>query len=149
VSLGYPATADEIAVLDRQQFRHPVETLSQVVSAKELLAAQAEVRKIHVASEIKAYLVDLVTQTRKHGEVYLGASPRGSLALYRTAQARAALNGRDYAIPDDVKALAEAALAHRIIVGPAARIKDVTTRGVIREILASVPVPGGSLLKRQ
>jgi MoxR-like ATPase len=149
VSLGYPATADEIAVLDRQQFRHPVETLRQVVSARELLAAQAEVRKIHVASEIKAYLVDLVTQTRKHGEVYLGASPRGSLALYRTTQARAALNGRDYVIPDDVKALAEAALAHRIIIGPAARIKDVTTRGVIREILASVPVPGGSLLKRQ
>jgi MoxR-like ATPase len=148
LSLGYPGTADEIAVLDRQQFRHPLESLRQAVSVRDLLAAQAEVRKIYVAPEIKAYLVDIVTQTRKHGEVYLGASPRGSLALFRTSQARAALNGRDYVIPDDVKALAEAALAHRIIVGPAARIKDVTTRGIIREILAAVPVPGGSLLRR-
>jgi MoxR-like ATPase len=89
-----------------------------------------------------------VTQTRKHPDVYLGASPRGSLALFRSAQARAALHGRDYIIPDDIKALADAALAHRVIIGPAARIKDVSTRSVIRDILAVVPVPGGSTLRR-
>jgi MoxR-like ATPase len=148
LSLGYPSTTDEISVLDRQQFAHPIEQLEQVVGVEELLAAQRAVRGIHVDPLIKTYLVDIVTQTRKHPDVYLGASPRGSLAVFRTAQARAALHGRDYVIPDDVKALAEAALAHRIIIGPAARIKDISARSVIRDILASVPVPGGSLLRK-
>jgi MoxR-like ATPase len=148
IALGYPSTTDEINVLERQQYQHPVETLEQVVPVQELLKAQVEVRKIHVDSQLKAYIVDLVNQTRKHADVYLGASPRGSLALFRTAQARAAINGRDYVLPDDIKHLAEAALAHRIIIGPAARIKDITSRSVIRDILASVPVPGGSLLRR-
>ncbi|MGH2525058.1 MAG: AAA family ATPase, partial [Anaerolineales bacterium] len=119
-----------------------------VLGLDELLAAQTQVRQIHVDPLVKGYIVEIVNQTRKHGEVYLGASPRGSLALFRTAQARAILHGRDYVIPDDVKALAEAALAHRLIIGPAARIKDVTPRSVIRDILASVPVPGGSVLRR-
>ena len=148
LSLGYPSTTDEINVLDRQQFAHPVNSLGQVVSVEELLAAQEAVRAIHVDPLIKTYLVDIVTQTRKHPDVYLGASPRGSLAVFRTAQARSALHGRDYAIPDDVKALAEAALSHRIIIGPAARIKDISARSIIRDILASVPVPGGSLLRK-
>jgi len=148
LSLGYPSTADEINILDRQQFAHPVNSLEQVVGVEELLAAQEAVRAIHVDPLIKTYLVDIVTQTRKHPDVYLGASPRGSLAVFRTAQARAALHGRDYAIPDDVKALAEAALSHRIIIGPAARIKDISARSIIRDILASVPVPGGSLLRK-
>ena len=148
LSLGYPSATDEINVLDRQQFAHPVNSLQQVVGVEELLAAQEAVRAIHVDPLIKTYLVDIVTQTRKHPDVYLGASPRGSLAVFRTAQARSALHGRDYAIPDDVKALAEAALSHRIIIGPAARIKDISARSVIRDILASVPVPGGSLLRK-
>jgi len=148
LSLGYPSTADEINILDRQQFAHPVNSLEQVVGVEELLAAQEAVRAIHVDPLIKTYLVDIVTQTRKHPDVYLGASPRGSLAVFRTAQARAALHGRDYAIPDDVKALAEAALSHRIIIGPAARIKDISARSIVRDILASVPVPGGSLLRK-
>ena len=148
LSLGYPSATDEINVLDRQQFAHPVNSLQQVVGVEELLAAQEAVRAIHVDPLIKTYLVDIVTQTRKHPDVYLGASPRGSLAVFRTAQARSALHGRDYAIPDDVKALAEAALSHRIIIGPAARIKDISARSIIRDILASVPVPGGSLLRK-
>ncbi len=148
LSLGYPSMTDEINVLDRQQFAHPVNSLEQVVTVEELLAAQEAVRGIHVDPLIKTYLVDIVTQTRKHADVYLGASPRGSLAVFRTAQARAALHGRDYVIPDDVKALAEAALSHRIIIGPAARIKDISARSIIRDILASIPVPGGSLLRR-
>jgi MoxR-like ATPase len=148
LSMGYPSTASEIDVLERQQFAHPIEKLEQVVSVDELRAAQADVRQVYAAPAIKSYLVELVTQTRKHPDVYLGASPRGSLALYRSAQARAALNGRDYIIPDDIKALAEPALSHRIIIGPAARIKDVTSRSVVRDILTSLPVPGGSMLRR-
>lgn len=148
LSLGYPTAANEIDVLDRQQFRHPIEDLEQVIGAEELLAAQAAVRQVYADRAIKSYLVEIVTQTRKHPDVYLGASPRGSLALHHTAQARAALHGRDYIIPDDVKSLAEAALAHRIIIGPAARIKDISARSVIQDILATVPVPGGSLLRR-
>jgi MoxR-like ATPase len=148
LSLGYPTPANEIDVLDRQQFQHPIEKLEQVIGADELLAAQAAVRQVYADPQIKGYLVEIVTQTRKHPDVYLGASPRGSLALHHTAQARAALHGRDYVIPDDIKTLAEAALAHRIIIGPAARIKDVSARSVIQDILATVPVPGGSMLRR-
>jgi MoxR-like ATPase len=148
LSMGYPSTASEIDVLERQQFAHPIDKLAQVVSVDELRSAQADVRKVYADPAIKSYLVELVTQTRKHPDVYLGASPRGSLALFRSSQARAALNGRDYIIPDDVKALAEAALSHRIIIGPAARIKDVTARTVVRDILTSLPVPGGSMLRR-
>jgi MoxR-like ATPase len=148
LSLGYPSATDEVRVLERQQYAHPVDTLGQVVTVDELLAAQKAVRAVYVDGLIKTYIVELVGRTRKHPDVYLGASPRGSLAVFRTAQARAALLGRDYVIPDDVKALAEAALAHRIIVGPAARIKDVTARSVVQEILKTVPVPGGSVLRK-
>jgi MoxR-like ATPase len=148
LSLGYPSTAHEIDMLDRQQFAHPIETLGQVVSVEELLAAQTSVRKVHVETALKSYLVEIVNQTRRHPDVYLGASPRGSLALFRSSQARAALHGRDYVIPDDIKALADSALAHRVIIGPAARIKDISARTVIRDILAAVPVPGGSTLRR-
>jgi MoxR-like ATPase len=148
LSLGYPTAAHEIDVLERQQFAHPIERLEQVVTVQDLLEAQAAVRNVHVDPGIKRYIVELVTQTRKHPDVYLGASPRGSLALFRTGQARAALEGRDFVIPDDVKALAEAALAHRIIIGPAARIKDVSSRTIVRDIVGSVPVPGGSTLRK-
>jgi MoxR-like ATPase len=148
LSIGYPSAADEINVLDRQQFAHPVDTLAKVVEVEELLVAQKEIRKVYVEHQVKIYIVEITSQTRKHNDVYLGASPRGSLALFRSAQARAALNGRDYVLPDDVKALAEAALAHRIIIGPAARIKDVTARSVIKDILTNVPVPGGSILRK-
>jgi MoxR-like ATPase len=148
LSLGYPSATEEVHVLERQQYAHPVDTLAQVVTVDELLAAQKAVRGIYVDGLIKTYIVELVGRTRKHPDVYLGASPRGSLALFRTAQARAAVLGRDYVIPDDVKALAEAGLAHRIIVGPAARIKDVTARSIVQEILKTVPVPGGSVLRK-
>jgi len=145
VHLGYPAPQDEIAVLDSQKTVHPIESLGQVISAKELVAAQAAIREIYVDVLVKTYIIEIVTRTRKHPDVYLGASPRGSLTLFRTAQARAALDGRDYVIPDDIKALAPYGLAHRMIVSPSARIKDVDAESIIRDILASVPVPGGSV----
>ena len=141
--LGYPDPQHEIAVLDSQQRVHPIESLGQVISKEELLAAQADIRELYVDVLIKTYIVEIVTRTRKHADVYLGASPRGSLTLFRSAQARAALEGRDYVIPDDIKALAPFALAHRMIVSPSARIKDVDAETIVRDILASVPVLGG------
>jgi MoxR-like ATPase len=145
IRLGYPSARDEMAMLDAQQFKHPVEEITQVVDTSALLQAQEEIKSIHVDDKIKSYIVELMTQTRKHPEVSLGASPRGSLVLYRTAQARAAMSARDYVTPDDVKALAPVCLAHRMIVSPSARIKDVTAESVLTEILNSVPVPGASV----
>ena len=143
LSIGYPDPKTEVAILDDQQIQHPFETLEQVIDVDELLAAQTEVRTVYVDELVKIYIVDLVGQTRRHDDVYLGASPRGSLTLYRAAQARAALDGRDYVIPDDVKYLAPYALPHRMIVSPSARIKDVSAESILRDMLNSIPVPGG------
>ena len=143
--LGYPDPQHELAVLDSQQRVHPIEALGQVISKAELLGAQSAIREMYVDVLVKTYIIEVVTRTRKHADVYLGASPRGSLTLFRASQARAALEGRDYVIPDDIKALAPFALAHRMIVSPSARIKDVDAESIVRDILASVPVPGGSV----
>ncbi len=145
IELGYPNPQEEIAMLESQQYAHPVTQIQQVVSVQELLAAQQAVREVYMTPEIKRYIVELVTATRRHPDVYLGASPRGSLALQRTAQALAASVGRDYVLPDDVKSLAVSTLAHRIIVGPSARIKDVSAQTIVRDILAAVPVPGATI----
>jgi len=141
--LGYPSAENEIRVLESQQFRHPIENVQQVVSVEDLLDAQDAIREIHVSPELKRYIVDIITHTREHPEVYLGASPRGSLALFRTAQAKAAIEGRDYVLPDDIKVLAIPTLAHRVILGPGARLRDLTTTQIVEEILGTLPVPGG------
>lgn len=146
VRLGYPLTSDEVRVLERQQFRHPFEDLDQVVSVEELLAAQTAVKEIFATPALKRYIVDISHQTREHPEVYLGASPRGSLALYRTAQAKAAMDGRDYILPDDIKALAIPTLAHRVILGPGARLRNLNAQQIVEEVLHNVPVPGGDPL---
>ncbi len=145
VELGYPERNAEIEVLSRQQFKHPLEDLEQEVSVQELLDAQEAVKGVHTAESVKRYIVDLVNLTRGHSEVYLGASPRGSLSLYRACQARAAMQGRDFVLPDDVKALAVPALSHRVILNPSARLQDVATEEIIQEILDDLPVPGGEL----
>jgi MoxR-like ATPase len=142
ISLGYPAKTDEESILEAQRVVHPVEEISEAVTVEELVDAQEKVKSVYADDLIKEYIVSLVDASRHHPDVYLGASPRGSLALYKTAQAHAAIMGRDYAIPDDVKALAEATLAHRLIISPAARIKNVDPREVVQELLDSVPVPG-------
>jgi len=142
VSLGYPETVDELKMLDEQQHAHPITRISQVVSSEELVQAQEQIRDVHIGDLVKEYIVKLVRTTRKHPDVYLGASPRGSIALYKTGQARAALLGRDYVQPDDIKALAMVTLAHRLIISPSARIRNVDPRAVIQEILDSTPVPG-------
>ncbi len=141
--LGYPSIADEIRVIDDQQLRHPLESLKSVVKLKEIQQAIDDVKRIYISPLVKKYIVDLTTRTRQSADVYLGASPRGSLSLARAGQARAALLGRDHVLPDDIKALAVAVLAHRIIVSPAARLRDLSSDRILQEIVHAAPVPGG------
>ena len=150
ITLGYPGKSDEIAVLQQQQFRHPIDQIGAVISAQDLTELQTAVREtIYVDDLVSEYIVSLVGETRVHPDVYLGASPRGSLALFRTCQARAALAGRDYVLPDDVKALAVATLSHRLIVNPGARVKHTAAATIVGEILEAVPVPGARTLRRR
>lgn len=142
LSLGYPSLADEIAIMERQQFGHPIEQLEAVTSCDEVLALQTVVRQIFADDLIKQYIATLVSATRQHPTVYLGASPRGSLALFRGCQARALLAEREYVLPDDVKAMAEPILAHRLIVRSTGESSDRTARAVVAELLETVPVPG-------
>jgi MoxR-like ATPase len=142
ISLGYPLTADEIRMMEGQQIQHPLETLGPVASVDEVMEAQRQVRQVRMVDELKRYILELVTATRKHHEVYLGASPRGSLTLFRASQAYAALSGRDYVLPDDIKAIAVPALAHRMIIGSAARIREVDARMIVQEVIGATPVPG-------
>ena len=141
---------NDVVLLDPsdEQFIIPFNILSahsefeRMLLASDLVGVHQEVRQIHVDPVLRRYIVDLVGATRAHADLYLGASPRGSLALFRTAQATALLAGRDYVIPDDVKSLVEPVLAHRVIMNPAARVRNVQSVSVLQEIVQSVPVPG-------
>jgi MoxR-like ATPase len=148
INIGYPDKSSEVAILGAQQFAHPIVSLDQVVSDRELLEAQEAVRQVYADDSIKEYIVNLCTATREHPDIYLGVSPRGSLALYRTSQALAAVRRRDYVIPDDIKYLAEPVMAHRLIISPAARIKNVEPKQVVGDILSSIPVPGVRVAQR-
>ena len=142
VQLGYPSSADEIRIMESQQFHHPIVDLVTIVSLENLLAAQEEVKEVFVSDAIKKYIADLIQITRSHEDIYLGASPRGSLGLYRTAQARAAILGRDFVLPEDIRALFVPVLSHRIIVSPKGRIAHLTAEQILLEIASSTPVPG-------
>lgn len=142
VHLGYPDAEDEVAILDRQQRRHPIEDLESVLEPDQLIAMQARIREVKVGQDIRDYIVALVTATRKHQHVYLGASPRGSLALFQAAQALAAMNGNDEVRPDDVKDLIKPTLAHRIILRPNLRRDDVTTDTVLDDVILMTATPG-------
>ena len=141
--LGYPSMADEIRVMDDQRLHHPLETLKPVVKLKEIQQAIDAVKRVYLSAAIKKYIVELTTRTRQSADVYLGASPRGSLSLARAGQARAALMGRDHILPDDIKALAVSVLAHRMIVSPAARMRDLSSDRIVHEMVLATPVPGG------
>ncbi|MFH1647977.1 MAG: MoxR family ATPase [Chloroflexota bacterium] len=142
INIGYPSPDEEIVVIERQQFVHPIEEIGPVVAAEDVLMLQETVKKIYVDDLIKHYIVALVDATRHHPAIYLGASPRGSLALFRTAQARALLDGRDYVLPDDVKSLAEPTLAHRSLPSSTDPALGRDGRASIAAILETVPVPG-------
>jgi len=128
--------------MERQQYVHPIEELGSVADSSDVLMVQETVKKIYVDDLVKQYIASLVEATRHHSSIYLGSSPRGSLALFRTAQARALTQGRDFVLPDDVKALAEPVLTHRLILPSTARAQDKSGRASIAEILETVPVPG-------
>lgn len=141
VALGYPSKDDEDAILRRFERQDPLETLEPVVEAGDLLALQEQVRTVLVDQSVREYVIDVVRATRDHDAVELGVSPRGTLALYRTAQALAAVRGRTFVIPDDVKYLAPWVLTHRIIISPQTRLRGRHPEEVVAEIVETVSVP--------
>jgi MoxR-like ATPase len=140
IRLGYPKPMEELVILDEQKRMHPIESVQQVLPLDELRQMQVGVKEIYVDQGVADYIVRLVGATREHADVYLGASPRGSLHLYKAAQAMAAINGRDYVIPDDVKQLAVPVLGHRLIVRSQASLREVDNDAIVREVLSTVPI---------
>ena len=143
IRLGYPDFVDEIRILDGQRLKHPIEDLRSVAESQEVMQAAESIKSVFVSPAAKRYITDLSRRTRQSGDIYLGSSPRGTLSLSRASQARAALNGRDHVLPDDVKDVAVPVLAHRIIVSPAARLRELTADRIVQEIVRTTPMPGG------
>jgi MoxR-like ATPase len=144
IRLGYPSTEDEVKILSNQKYQHPLVTLTKTIELNELREVQGMVKEVYISEKVKKYIVDLVRSTREHTDVYLGSSPRGSLGLMHTSQVLAIINDRKFVLPDDVKELASPVLAHRIVINPGGRVKNITAGMVIKEILSRLPVPGGS-----
>ena len=141
LSLGYPNADEESKMLERLQRGHPIEDLSAVVSAAEIVACQKAVREIYVDDLVRKYALDIVRDTREHDDVQLGGSPRASIALFRSSQALAAIRGRAFVLPDDIKRMAPAVLGHRLILKPESRLRKRTAAHVVDEILGEIPVP--------
>ena len=141
VALGYPDAADENAMLVRFERDDPLDTLSAVVGPDDILAMQSDVRRVRVEASVRQYVVDVCRATRQHADILLGASPRATLALYRVCQARAAIAGRDFVIPDDVKAMSAHVLTHRLVVNPQTRLRGRTPEDVVGEVVNTVRVP--------
>jgi MoxR-like ATPase len=141
IALGYPTAGEEEAILLRFERDDPLEGLGAVTAPEELLGLQERVQRVRVEESVRGYLVRLVRATREHLAVELGVSPRGMLALYRTCQARAAIRGRDFVLPDDVKAMAPIVLTHRIVVNPQNRLRGATPQEVVADALHTVPAP--------
>lgn len=140
-SLGYPTVDEELRMLDLLQRKHPIDSLAAVVTAEELLACQQTVREVYVDEKIRRYLMQIVHDTRGHEDLSLGASPRASIALFRTSQAMAAMRSRNYVQPDDVKRVASPVLTHRVILKPESRLRKVTAAQVIEDVIAEIAVP--------
>jgi MoxR-like ATPase len=141
LSLGYPSLEEEGKMLLRLQHGHPIDELQPVARAEDILAAQAAVRDVHLDDKVRTYILQIVHGSRDHEDVLLGASPRASIALFRTAQALAAIGGRDFVLPDDVKRMAQPVLAHRLILKPESRLRKRTSTAVVQEIVADTAVP--------
>jgi MoxR-like ATPase len=144
ISMGYPSAAAELAMLDSHGITNPLDDLSPVTDAMEIVKLIDTVRRIYVADAVRRYAVDLVSATRKAPDIRLGASPRATLQLLRASRAAAALDGRDYVLPDDIKLLAEPVLAHRIMLSSEAQVARRSTRQIIADLLSRVPVPTDS-----
>src|SRR5262249_21949413 len=141
LSLGYPSLAEEGKMLERLQHHHPIDALEAVVPAAEVQACQQAVREGFVDPKVRQYVLQIIQASREHDDVHPGGSPRASLALFRTAQAAAAVAGRGFVLPDDVKRLAMPVLGHRLILRPESRLRKVTAASVVNDILGEVPVP--------
>ncbi len=140
-SLGYPTLEEELKMLEMMQRSHPIDALQPVVTAEELIACQNAVREIYVDDKVRRYLMQIVHDTREHDDIGLGGSPRASIALFRTSQAMAALRGRNYVLPDDVKKVASAVLTHRIILKPESRLRKITASSLVEQIVSEIAVP--------
>ena len=144
ISLGYPSFTDELSVIEQQEKTHPIDELEAVASPEDVIKLQEAAKNVYVDTAVREYIVSLIEATRNHEDVSLGASPRASLGMFRAVRGMAILRDRDYVIPDDVKELAYAVLAHRLILSPAARMRGLHTGQVIDGLLESVAVPGVS-----
>ena len=145
LSLGYPGADDEIQMLRNLRKQHPIETVRQVVDGTELLNLHDSVTDVHVDASLEQYILAIVQATRAHPDVALGASPRGSLALYKAAQALAALRERDFVIPDDIKTLVPLTLAHRLILRPESQLRGRTPEAILAEILERTELDIGEI----
>jgi MoxR-like ATPase len=145
LSVGYPSPEDEGQILLNLRREHPITTIGQVVEGSRLLELQRAVWEVHVDDTVRDYVVRLVHATRTHSDLALGASPRGSLALFKASQARAVLRGRDFCLPDDIKALAQPTLVHRLIVRPESALRGYTAERIVSDILRTTPLDIGSL----
>jgi MoxR-like ATPase len=141
ISVGYPTPEEEVVVLERQVKEHPIHSVKPVVEKEEVLRMQERIKDVHIDPSLKQYLVELVSETRRHPMLALGASPRASLGLMRTGQARAGLYGREFVLPDDIKALAPLVLCHRLLLKPEARARHTDAAEIVAEVLDQVPVP--------
>lgn len=139
--MGYPTPDEEMDMLARMESGQPINELEAVISTEELIQLQQEAKKVSVDESIRQYIVNIVTQTRNHLSIYLGASPRGALSLMRAAQAYALVHGRDYVVPDDVKYLAPFTLSHRIILKSEAKFEGITTEQIVERMLEQIRVP--------
>jgi MoxR-like ATPase len=141
LNIGYPDSASEDEMMKMQRLAHPIDSLQQSVDGLDLPKLKKKVRQVHVVDSVRSYILDLVHATRNHPSLTLGASPRGSLALFHTSQAHAALRGRDFVIPDDIKHVSGACLAHRMIMNPENVLSGETTEDIIHELLKKIEVP--------
>jgi MoxR-like ATPase len=144
LTIGYPSREDERHIMESQAHSRPVDAIEPVITPAEVIRIQSEIRDVHVDSSLLDYILDIVSATRTHPAVSLGASPRGSLFLLYSAQALAAIQGRDYITPDDIKAMAVSVLAHRVILRPEHRTRGTTSQSCLTEILQRIPVPVGA-----
>ena len=140
-NLGYPSMEEELRMLELLQHKHPIDRLKPVADAKEIVQAQQSIRSVHVNPRVRTYLLQIVSQSRQHPDLALGGSPRATIALFRCSQAMAAIRGRSYVMPDDVKRILPPVMNHRVIVRPESRLRKVTAEKVIEEIVSEIAVP--------
>ena len=144
ISIGYPEFMEEMSIIQQQEIEHPFDSLASVATPDEVVSLQVAAKSVYVDRLVRHYIVSLVEATRQHADIALGASPRASLGLFRAARGLALVQGRDYVIPDDIKALAAPVIAHRVILSPSARMRGVGNADVVAELLDSVAVPGAA-----